>query len=176
MKFIYNTFIIFLTVVFLYNIFNEKPSNNNFYVANKDLPLFSLDKIEGQNFDIKSIKKNKVTIIKLYASWCPYCVKEMPLLNKIKDMGIAPIYGVAVSDNNEKLSKMFEKYGNPFTQNGIDKNKSVMKKFNAMGLPVAYIVDENMKIRYTLLGVMSEDDLNNKIIPAINKIKNEEKI
>lgn len=174
-KNIYNTVVFALIFVFLWNIFSASNNRNSGEFLKKpvDMPVIFLDAVEGAKFNLLSVKENEVSIIKFYASWCGYCVSEMPILNEIKNRKIATIYGIAVKDNDQKLKKMFMKYGNPFDFNGMDKNRVAMREFRILGLPSTVIVDKNMKIRYVLMGALDKSDIDDKIIPAINRIKNE---
>ncbi len=54
------------------------------------------------------------TLVDFWASWCPYCIKEMPQLleiyNKYRDKGFT-IVGVAVRDAADDTQAAIEKYG-----------------------------------------------------------------
>lgn len=58
--------------------------------------------------------KGKFTLIDFWASWCPYCIKEMPALRdlqaKYADKGLE-IIGVAVRDRAEDTRAAMNKYG-----------------------------------------------------------------
>lgn len=55
------------------------------------------------------VQKGKYTIIDFWASWCPYCIKELPALRSLyeeyKDKGLE-IVGVAVRDEVEDTKEM----------------------------------------------------------------------
>lgn len=57
--------------------------------------------------------KGKYTLIDFWASWCPYCIKELPdlasLYSDFREKGLE-IVGVAVRDKPEDTKAMVEKY------------------------------------------------------------------
>lgn len=64
------------------------------------------------------VKPGRYTIVDFWASWCPYCIKEIPELKKIVsefgDKGV-DIVGVAVRDKTEDTDAAIEKYGIPWS-------------------------------------------------------------
>lgn len=75
---------------------------------------------EGEDVDGKTIKfsslytPGKFTLVDFWASWCPYCIKELPemaeLYNRWKDNGLE-IVGVAVRDTPEDSKGAISKFG-----------------------------------------------------------------
>lgn len=60
------------------------------------------------------VEPGKYTLIDFMASWCPYCIKDMPKIKELreeyKDKGLA-IVSVAVRDEHEATAKAVEKHG-----------------------------------------------------------------
>ena len=60
------------------------------------------------------VKEGKYTIVDFWASWCPYCIKELPELSSLysdyKDKGLE-IVGVAVRDKVTDTETAVEKHG-----------------------------------------------------------------
>ena len=60
------------------------------------------------------VKPGKYTLVDFWASWCPYCIKELPemktLYAEMKDKGVE-IVGVAVRDTPEDTRAAVKKYG-----------------------------------------------------------------
>lgn len=59
------------------------------------------------------IPQGKYVILDFWASWCPYCIKEMPDLKKLRSdfANMVEIVGVAVRDLPEDTKAMIEKQG-----------------------------------------------------------------
>lgn len=62
----------------------------------------------------KYVTPGKYTLIDFMASWCPYCIKDMPKIKEIrdqyKDKGLE-IVSVAVRDQHDATAKAVEKHG-----------------------------------------------------------------
>ncbi len=76
---------------------------------------FEGENIDGEPVNFASfVTPGKFTLIDFWASWCPYCVKELPdmaaLYNRWKDKGLE-IVGVAVRDTPEDSKGAISKYG-----------------------------------------------------------------
>ena len=63
------------------------------------------------------VEKGKYTLVDFWASWCPYCIKELPemaaLYNDYKGKGL-DIVGVAVRDKTEDTKGMVDKKSIPW--------------------------------------------------------------
>lgn len=53
------------------------------YKGNKTPQPFDLKNIRGERV-VRSHFKNKVTVVNFWATWCPPCVEEIPMLNRLK--------------------------------------------------------------------------------------------
>ena len=70
---------------------------------------------QGQPTDLAAlVKPGKYTLVDFWASWCPWCIKEIPnlkeLLNRYGSKGLE-IVGVAVRDTPEDTAKSVAKQG-----------------------------------------------------------------
>lgn len=91
--------------------------------------------------------KGTVTLVHLWATWCPPCIAEMPKLDllqatlKDKDFKI-----VAISLDRESIAapqKFYQKNRITHLQLYWDKNRQVPLKWVYAGLPTSYLLDEN---------------------------------
>lgn len=76
---------------------------------------FQGETIDGKQINFASyVTPGKFTLIDFWASWCPYCVKELPemaaLYDRWKDNGLE-IVGVAVRDTPEDSKGAISKFG-----------------------------------------------------------------
>ncbi|HLW39657.1 MAG TPA: TlpA disulfide reductase family protein [Brumimicrobium sp.] len=92
-----------------------------------------------------SESRGKVTLINLWATWCPPCVAEMPSLQKLYDH-----YG-------EQLDYYFVSHEDPETVARFMKSKNYTfpvylpvntppAQFHSNSLPTTYVIDKNEKI------------------------------
>lgn len=136
------------------------------------LPDFSLPNIDGSQWRAEEWR-NKVLVINFWATWCPPCLKEMPLFIKLQeqfaDQGILFI-GIAI-DNKEDVQNFIDTYGIEFPillgeARAMELGRVLGNRFNA--LPYTVIVDRGGKILLRQTGEMTEDTL----LPLLKNLVN----
>ena len=116
--------------------------------------------------------KDKTLVINFWASWCPPCVEEMPLLAKLSQ-GADPqkvvFIGIGIdspSNIREFLSKTSVPY--PIVVGGMDGSNWGKQLGNEQGaLPYTVIIDPKGKKVFSKLGKITEDDVNKSILKII---------
>ncbi len=140
-------FIAFLIGMFFYNKYHVAPKI--------DISKLEIVDANEQKFDIKSLKGKKV-IISFYASWCPNCIDELNVLNKIKNEKLADITILAITDESiEKLISFRDNKQYPFTF------MKLTKPFNEIGIvsiPTVYLVNTQNQIVYDKVGYINWED------------------
>ena len=166
--------ILFLSILLIFFIKFEKVNENTVNdiiespLLGKDIPNLNIFKI-GKNETINFSKyKNKIFAINFFASWCQPCKVEAPLLDKLSNN--IDIIGISYKDGKSEMIDFLERYGNPYTEIGIDKNGSIAIEWGVYGVPETFIISDDGKILYKHTGPINYDDLNNKILRLI-KIK-----
>ncbi len=116
------------------------------------LPEFSQPAPDGEMVSItEEVKKNKLTIIDFWASWCGPCRKEMPfmveLYNKYKDKGLG-IVGVSLDENSDAWQGAIKQLGMPWPQMSDLKGwkNAAAEMFNVTSIPQTIVVDGSGKI------------------------------
>ncbi len=97
-------------------------------------------------------------LLNIFASWCVPCVAEIPMLIRLKDMGVE-VDGLAVHDNTADLTKFLADNGNPYTRIGLDQAGKGQIAFGSAGVPESFVVDGQGKILYQHIGVVTADDI-----------------
>ncbi len=137
----------------------------------KQLPSFTLK-------DTKGVARNssewngKILIVNFWATWCPPCLEEMPILIDFQEQhssqGIQ-IVGVAV-DNLEQVQDFIDLYGINFPvvvgQNeAVELGKKMGNRISA--LPYTAIFDQNGKTLYAQPGKVTQNILSRVIKPLL---------
>ena len=126
----------------------------------KIAPDFTLTDINGNDVTLSKLKGKKV-MLNFWATWCPYCVKEMPDLNKIynENKEELVIIGIDVGEDT-KIVNEFLKENNVDYPIVFDVNGRVALKYNAhISLPTSYIIDEEGIVKGSQLGMMTYDQM-----------------
>ncbi len=103
-------------------------------------------------------RDGKPRLLNVFASWCVPCVAEVPMLVRLKEMGVE-VDGFAVHDTSEELAKFLAANGNPYTRIGLDQGGRAQMAFGSAGVPETFVVDGKGNILYQHIGVVTEADI-----------------
>lgn len=139
------------------------------------MPLFTVKEISGKTFSMER-ERGKVVVVNLWATWCPPCRLEMPLLEKEiweKYKGNPDFAMVAIArQQTDATIATFEKQHREFTYPlAYDPQRAVYNKFAAAGIPRSYVVGKDGRIVFQSLGYETGDiqKLNAAIAKALRE-------
>lgn len=140
-------------------------------MIDRPTPTFTLPAIEGGGIGFSSNDlKNQVALVNVWASWCPPCREEHPLLMRLAKDGV-PIYGINYKDKPVDALRFLSDLGNPFRKIGADQTGRVSIDWGVYGYPETFVVDATGRIRYRHVGPLRAEDLAEKIYPMIKRLK-----
>ena len=171
----YIPLIVFLILVLFFArqlIFGKDPSELPSVLLNEKIPNLNLEKLEGYKlFSVKNlISADSPTLINIWSSWCAPCLVEHEFLMKMSREHSIKIYGINYKDKKEDALQTLDLNGNPFYAIGIDKNGSESINLGVYGVPETFILDSNGNIKYRHVGPILEYDMQNIILPILNKL------
>lgn len=116
--------------------------------------------------------KGKVVVVNFWATWCPPCVKEIPMLVEFQhDLAAKNIQVVSISvDSKESAKKFAEENGINFPvlmAGTLAPQLATEYGNNAGALPFTAIVNQEGKIVERFLGAITRDQLNTAIDPLL---------
>ncbi len=132
-------------------------------LVGKPVPDFNLAAIPQLNLPGLSsadLKKGKVTLVNIWASWCVPCREEQPLLLEIAKRGDVQIVGINTKDEAANARNFLGTMGNPFSAVGSDPSGRTTIDFGIYGVPESFLVDGNGIIRYKIIGGLTPQTLN----------------
>jgi len=130
-----------------------------------DLPPL-LDGIPG--LDAQALK-GKVALVNLFASWCPPCQIEHPVLVGLARQGQA-IYGINYKDKPEEARAWLARLGNPYARIGIDASGRAGIEWGSYGVPETFVVDAQGKIRYRHVGPVTAEAWEKILAPIVKSL------
>ncbi|MFP4698525.1 MAG: TlpA family protein disulfide reductase, partial [Eubacteriales bacterium] len=107
---------------------------------------FSLDDGKGNNITLSDYK-GKFVFINFWGTWCPYCVDEMPLLQKTYDEYKEDIEIIAVNVQSISKEKSVDYVLDWLDERDItfknvfDMDGSIANAYHVTGYPTTYIVN-----------------------------------
>jgi peroxiredoxin len=124
-------------------IFLVSSCSNN---AGKKAPVFTANALSGKKIDANYLK-NKTVVLKIWATWCGSCVKEIPELNALVEKYKADTTVVFISitdDKRDKIELFLKK--RPFAYEHLTDAQEIKNLFYGglrQEIPKHMIVDKN---------------------------------
>jgi len=150
--------IIFIVVsFFLFRGLYLDPTSMPSALLDKPMPQFSLPSLEQPDKMVtRADILGRVTLVNVWATWCPSCVVEHPFLVTLAEREQIPIVGVDYKDESKAALKWLDKLGNPYVVNIVDEEGKLGIDLGVYGAPETYLLDRNGVIRYKHVGVVNE--------------------
>ncbi|MDO4442839.1 MAG: redoxin family protein [Slackia sp.] len=128
-----------------------------------DAPLTMLD---GSTKNISDFQGG-VTILSFWGTWCPYCIKEMPDLQKIRE-NYADVNVVLVNCGEDKatVADFAEQQGYDFVW-ALDPNAEAQRAYPTSGIPYTVVIDAEGTVSEIFAG--SARDMYPKFEAAVQK-------
>lgn len=114
-------------------------------------PDFTLKDITGKQVSLSSAKNN-VVCLQFWATWCPYCIREVPRFKKLhekfsgKGLKILSI-NIAANDPLPRVVAYQQKTQLPYPIL-YDSRQEVSRRFLVTGVPVSIIIDRRGVIQH----------------------------
>ncbi len=139
-------------------------------LIDKPAPQFSLPPIDGDGPGLSSADlAGRVSLVNVWASWCPPCRIEHPILMRLGAEGVA-LFGINYKDKPKDARAFLAELGNPFRAIGADRSGRAVIDWGVYGYPETFIVDAEGRIRYRHVGAIMADDLERKIYPILKAL------
>jgi len=112
----------------------------------------------------------QVWILNVWASWCPPCLVEHPVVTRIAQSGIAPVVGLNYKDVREEALPWLARNGNPYQLSVYDANGRIAIDYGVYGVPETYVIDRQGVIRYKHIGPLTADVVQQKVEPLLKRL------
>lgn len=120
---------------------------------------FTLPDIKGKKYTLSSFKGN-VVLLNFWATWCPPCRYEVPMLDRIqKEYKNEKFKVVAVSlDSDVNSLKEYLKSVSVSFLILSDSKGSVGYMYNILAIPTSFLIDKKFIVRKIYLGIIHEKE------------------
>ena len=142
-----------LVAVFLYKGLFLKPDELPSAMIGKPFPVFSLASTQGDRTLTQADLQGRPALVNVWATWCPSCKVEHPVLNKLAEQGVV-IYGVNYKDVNADALKWLAEFHNPYLLDIRDDEGTLGLNLGVYGAPETFFIDAKGIIRDKYVGVI----------------------
>jgi len=144
-------------------------------LTGKPAPDFSLTLFDGRTIRLSDFR-GRVVILNFWASWCPPCRAEAPLLEqswqRYKDQGVV-FLGVDMQDTEEAARQFIQEFGITYP-NGRDPKNRIAIDYGVYGIPETFFIDREGRITYKHIGALEPETILVKLGDAARGIASSE--
>ena len=122
----------------------------------------------GNPVTFETIEQNRLTLVNYWATWCTYCVKEMPDLSRLAeeyaDQGLGTIGVLIWDDESLDAAKTFVQTSGITYPNVVCEDVFMQLAKNQQGIPITMFFDsQGSMVGGILVGAKSYDEWKTKI-------------
>src|SRR5512135_1039529 len=135
---------------------------------NRAVPPWQVALTDGRLLTSDALK-GKVVLVNFWATWCPYCRKEMPVIDEFtrdyRSRGFEVI-AISVDDPPDKIAAWMKDKGYAF--NAAPTNATVTATFGSVtSVPTSFILDADGHIRHKIAGQVYYARLEKLVAPLL---------
>ena len=143
------------------------------YTAQPGTAVIELPDVKGQQHKLEDYR-GQVVLVNFWASWCPPCIHEMPVLERLRqELSEQPfeILAVNVGEQKYRVWKFVKliNFGLPVL---LDTRKDTFNAWDVSVLPTSFLLDKQGDIRYRVQGDIEWDS--EEVVALIEALINEE--
>lgn len=157
-----------LAALFLWGMARPDPQEVPSALIGRAAPGFPEAAVEGTRAPQMADLGQGVVLVNFWASWCPPCRAEHPVLKKLADQGL-PIIGVNFKDTPDQAGAYLRDEGNPFLATGFDAPGRVALDWGVTAPPETFIIGADGRIAYRFAGPLVGSDYQRRFLPELDK-------
>ncbi len=117
-------------------------------------PDFTLPTDQGTAYHLAESRGKEVVVLFAWASWCPSCQKEMPLVNQLHDQFAdlpVRLFGVNMQEKPKQVARARAAHHLKFDIL-LDQQGTFARAYGVYGIPQVMVIDKKGKLRYRDFG------------------------
>lgn len=112
------------------------------------------------------LRSGEVTVLNFWASWCPPCRAEHPVLKEMAGMGIR-VAGINMMDPEENAVAYLKDEGNPFFALATDPQGRNRVEWGVTAPPETFIIRGDGSVAFKFIGPLVGSDYERRFVPAL---------
>lgn len=142
-------------------------------LINKPAPPFTLESLTepGTQVTSQEILEGKISLVNVWASWCPSCRQEHAELVRIARDSDVQMIGFNWKDERPAAIEMLRRFGNPYVLSVYDPDNEAGIDWGVYGAPETFVVDPEGIIRHKRIGPIDRQVWETEILPVIQRFQ-----
>lgn len=112
------------------------------------------------------LRTGKVTVVNFWATWCPPCRAEHPVLLKMASDGVR-VAGINIMDDDLKALEYLADEGNPFFAVATDPKGRNRVEWGVTAPPETFIIRGDGTVAFKFVGPLIGTDYESRFVPAL---------
>ena len=156
-----------LAGTFYYGMQRENPTDLPSVFIDKPAPVLPDTGLAGiPVLSAKDLATGQVTVVNFWATWCPPCRAEHPVLKQMAADGIR-VAGVNMMDDDVKALEYLTDEGNPFFAVATDPKGRFRVEWGVTAPPETFIIRGDGTIAFKFIGPLVGSDYEQRFKPAL---------
>jgi cytochrome c biogenesis protein CcmG/thiol:disulfide interchange protein DsbE len=137
----------------------------------QSIPMFTLANVLKPNEVItEEALLGQPAILHVWASWCPNCATEVPILQQIRQKhNTVRWFGVNFKDNLLNAQQWLETHGDSLGMHLYDPNGALSYVLGVVGTPETFVLDCRGKVLYRHAGPLTAELYEQDIAPLLSE-------
>ena len=145
-------------------------------LVGKTAPQFTLPNLDAPEKNIRpEDMRGSAWVLNVWASWCVGCRVEHDALMRLAENHGAKIVGLNYKDAPEDAKQWLRERGDPYVFSALDAEGKAGLDWGVYAVPETFVIDSEGVIRHKHIGPLSEEDVRRDILPALEKLRDNEK-
>lgn len=158
-----------LAGLFYVGMYRENPGELKSVLIGREAPAVPTTALPGiPALTDADLRTGEVTVVNFWATWCPPCRAEHPVLLDMAARGIR-VAGINIMDKDANAVAYLGEEGNPFLGVATDPNGRNRVEWGVTAPPETFILDGQGRILFRFVGPLVGTDYETRFLPELDK-------
>jgi cytochrome c biogenesis protein CcmG/thiol:disulfide interchange protein DsbE len=136
----------------------------------KKIPEFTLPVLGQEDVTVSSADLvGKPFLLNVWASWCPTCRYEHPVITQLAESGVVRVIGLNYRDEAADAHQWLRRFGDPYEFSLADVSGRTGIDFGVYAAPESFLVDAEGIVIYKQIGAVTEEVIEQEILPRLGQ-------
>lgn len=162
--------LLLVSIMLTLGLFGGRNAAETSRMVGRPMPGFSVPVMASSEELTPQTWRGKVALLNIFATWCEPCNIEHPVLMRLAEKKQLPLYGIAWKDKQQQVAYFLSSKGNPYQTTGVDAQGLITTQLALTGVPETFIVDKRGRIAWHTKAPLTDEMVNETILPLVAKL------